>query len=62
MRHGQMIAQAKTIALHLGAIPEAMAEVRKRYGDALAPGGPGSGARGAWSEGRPPSGASVSSL
>ncbi len=37
-RHGQMIAQAKTIALHLGAIPEAMAEVRKRYGDALAPG------------------------
>jgi len=37
-RHGQMIAQAKTIALHLGAIPEAMTEVRKRYGDALAPG------------------------
>ncbi|KAF1072423.1 hydantoinase B/oxoprolinase family protein [Variovorax sp.] len=37
-RHGQMIAQAKTIALHLGAIPEAMAEVRKRYGDAFAPG------------------------
>src|SRR5580692_6843589 len=30
-RQGQMIAQAKTIALHLGAIPEAMAEVRKRY-------------------------------
>lgn len=37
-RHGQMIAQAKTIALHLGAIPEAMVEVRKRYGDSLAPG------------------------
>lgn len=37
-RHGQMIAQAKTIALHLGAIPEAMAEVRKRYGDGLRPG------------------------
>lgn len=37
-RHGQMIAQAKTIALHLGAIPEAMAEVRKRYGDSLQPG------------------------
>jgi N-methylhydantoinase B len=37
-RHGQMIAQAKTIALHLGAIPEAMAEVRARYGDNLSPG------------------------
>lgn len=37
-RHGRMIAQAKTIALHLGAIPEAMAEVRKRYGDDLKPG------------------------
>jgi len=37
-RHGQMIAQAKTIALHLGAIPEAMAEVRRRYGDDLKPG------------------------
>lgn len=37
-RHGQMVAQAKTIALHLGAIPEAMAEVKARYGDTLAPG------------------------
>lgn len=37
-RHGQMIAQAKTIALHLGAIPEAMAQVRLRYGDNLQPG------------------------
>lgn len=37
-RHGQMIAQAKTIALHLGAIPEAMTEVLRRYGDDLAPG------------------------
>lgn len=37
-RNGQMIAQAKTIALHLGAIPEAMAEVRARYGNDLAPG------------------------
>ena len=37
-RHGQMVAQAKTIALHLGAIPEAMAEVRARYGDDLRPG------------------------
>lgn len=37
-RHGQMIAQAKTIALHLGAIPEAMAQVKLRYGDSLQPG------------------------
>ncbi|OZI38064.1 5-oxoprolinase [Bordetella genomosp. 10] len=37
-RHGQMIAQAKTIALHLGAIPEAMASVQARYGDSLRPG------------------------
>jgi len=37
-RDGQMIAQAKTIALHLGAIPEAMAEVKARYGNDLAPG------------------------
>ncbi len=37
-RHGQMVAQAKTIALHLGAIPEAMAEVRRRYGEDLRPG------------------------
>ncbi|MCH9851970.1 MAG: hydantoinase B/oxoprolinase family protein [Alphaproteobacteria bacterium] len=32
---GNMIAQAKTIALHLGAVPEAMAEVKKAFGDAL---------------------------
>lgn len=37
-RHGRMVAQAKTIALHLGAIPEAMAEVLARYGDTLQPG------------------------
>ena len=37
-RHGQMVAQAKTIALHLGAIPEAMAEVQRRYGNDLQPG------------------------
>jgi N-methylhydantoinase B len=37
-RHGQMVAQAKTIALHLGAIPEAMAAVRARFGDDLRPG------------------------
>lgn len=35
---GSMLAQAKTIALHLGAVPEAMAEVLKRYGDDLHPG------------------------
>lgn len=37
-RHGRMVAQAKTIALHLGAIPEAMEEVKRRYGDTLKPG------------------------
>lgn len=37
-RHGQMIAQAKTIALHLGAIPEAMAAVQQRYGSDIKPG------------------------
>ncbi len=37
-RQGRMIAQAKTIALHLGAIPEAMDEVLKRYGATLEPG------------------------
>jgi len=29
---GNMIAQAKTIALHLGAVPEAMAAIREKYG------------------------------
>jgi N-methylhydantoinase B len=37
-RHGQMVAQAKTIALHLGAISEAMAAVRSRFGTDLQPG------------------------
>jgi N-methylhydantoinase B len=37
-REGRMVAQAKTVALHLGAIPEAMAEVLKRYRDDLHPG------------------------
>jgi N-methylhydantoinase B len=37
-RHGQMVAQAKTIALHLGAIPEAMESVLARYGNDLHPG------------------------
>lgn len=35
---GEMVAQAKTIAQHLGAIPEAMAAVRARWGRDLAPG------------------------
>jgi len=29
--HGNMIAQAKTIALHLGAVPEAMQAIREQY-------------------------------
>ena len=32
---GNMIAQAKTIALHLGAVPEAMGVVLDHYGDNL---------------------------
>ncbi len=35
---GSMLAQAKTIALHLGAVPEAMAEVLARHRDDLKPG------------------------
>ena len=35
---GNMIAQAKTIALHLGAVPEAMGVVLDHYGDNLVPG------------------------
>jgi N-methylhydantoinase B len=37
-RHGAMVAQAKTIALHLGAVPEAMRSVLDRYGNDLHPG------------------------
>jgi N-methylhydantoinase B len=37
-RQGRMVAQAKTIALHLGAIPEAMASMLAQYGDDLHPG------------------------
>ena len=37
-RHGRMVAQAKTIALHLGAVPEAMAAVLEKYGHDLNPG------------------------
>jgi N-methylhydantoinase B len=35
---GEMVAQAKTIAQHLGAIPEAMAAVQAAWGGRLAPG------------------------
>ncbi|NBP73964.1 MAG: hydantoinase B/oxoprolinase family protein, partial [Alphaproteobacteria bacterium] len=35
---GNMIAQAKTVALHLGAVPEAMGVVLEHYGDDLFPG------------------------
>lgn len=37
-RQGRMVAQARTIALHLGAVPEAMAAVLAKYGDDLNPG------------------------
>ena len=37
-RHGRMVVQAKTIALHLGAIPEAMASMLSLYCEDLAPG------------------------
>ncbi|MBL6457395.1 hydantoinase B/oxoprolinase family protein [Belnapia sp. T6] len=36
--HGEMVAQAKTIAQHLGAIPEAMQAVQARWGGKLSPG------------------------
>ena len=35
---GNMIAQAKTVALHLGAVPEAMDVVLDQYGPGLVPG------------------------
>src|SRR5258708_40137227 len=34
---GQILAQAKTVALHLGAVPDAMAALLRHYGDDLAP-------------------------
>jgi N-methylhydantoinase B len=37
-RHGRMIAQGLSVALHLGSIPDAMDRVREKYGDTLAPG------------------------
>ncbi len=35
---GRIVAQANTVALHLGAVPDAMAEVMARYGGSFAPG------------------------
>ena len=35
---GRIVAQAKTVALHLGAVPDAMVEVLARYGGRLVPG------------------------
>ncbi len=35
---GELIAQAKTVALHLGAVPDAIARVLDEYGDDLEPG------------------------
>ena len=37
-REGRMVAQAKTIALHLGAVPEAMGTVLAQFGGDLHPG------------------------
>ncbi|MFO1069924.1 MAG: hydantoinase B/oxoprolinase family protein [Geminicoccaceae bacterium] len=37
-RHGQIVAQAKTVALHIGAVPDAMAEIQARFGGSLQPG------------------------
>ena len=35
---GRILAQAKTVALHLGAVPDAMAALQRHYGDDLHPG------------------------
>lgn len=35
---GRILAQAKTVALHLGAVPDAMEALLRHYGDDLAPG------------------------
>ncbi|MFK8253221.1 hydantoinase B/oxoprolinase family protein [Ancylobacter terrae] len=37
-RHGRILSQAKTVALHLGAVPDAMEVIRARFADDLAPG------------------------
>lgn len=36
--HGRILSQAKTVALHLGAVPDAMEVVRERFAENLAPG------------------------
>jgi N-methylhydantoinase B len=35
---GRILSQAKTVALHLGAVPDAIDAVIARFGDSLAPG------------------------
>ncbi|MBL8577669.1 MAG: hydantoinase B/oxoprolinase family protein [Mesorhizobium sp.] len=37
-RHGRILSQAKTVALHLGAVPDAMDVVMQRFGSGLSPG------------------------
>ncbi len=37
-RYGNIVTQARTVALHLGAVPDAIAAVLARYGDDFAPG------------------------
>jgi N-methylhydantoinase B len=37
-RHGNIVSQARTVALHLGAVPDAIAAVLARYGDDFAAG------------------------
>jgi N-methylhydantoinase B len=37
-RHGRILSQAKTVALHLGAVPDAMAIIMSRYAANLVPG------------------------
>ena len=34
-RHGQLIAQGLTISLHLGSFPDAVAAIRRKYGERL---------------------------
>lgn len=37
-KHGRILSQAKTVALHLGAVPDAMEVIMGKYADDLAPG------------------------
>ncbi|MFI0847824.1 hydantoinase B/oxoprolinase family protein [Mesorhizobium sp. IMUNJ 23232] len=37
-RQGRILSQAKTVALHLGAVPDAMEVVRERFAESLSPG------------------------